>query len=70
MIELVQALIEEGHAYVGADGVVYYDVQSFPQYGRLSGNTLATLREGAGGRISTREPGRQETPRRLHALEA
>jgi cysteinyl-tRNA synthetase len=31
--------------------VVYFDVRSFPAYGRLSGNTLDQLREGAGDRI-------------------
>jgi cysteinyl-tRNA synthetase len=52
MISLVKTLIDRGHAYVAADGVVYFDVRSFPAYGRLSGNTLDSLREGEGGRIS------------------
>jgi cysteinyl-tRNA synthetase len=52
MIELVKSLIAKGHAYVASDGVVYFDVRSFPEYGRLSGNTLDSLREGEGGRIS------------------
>jgi cysteinyl-tRNA synthetase len=51
MIELVRTLIARGHAYVASDGVVYFDVRSFPAYGRLSGNTLDSLREGEGGRI-------------------
>jgi cysteinyl-tRNA synthetase len=51
MVDLVQTLIERGHAYVASDGVVYFDVQSFPEYGRLSGNTLDQLRGGAGGRV-------------------
>jgi cysteinyl-tRNA synthetase len=42
MIELIEKLIERGHAYE-AGGTVYYDVQSFPAYGRLSGNTLDQL---------------------------
>jgi len=52
MIALVEALIAKGNAYVAADGVVYFDVRSFPAYGRLSGNTLESLREAAGGRVS------------------
>ena len=52
MISLVRTLIDRGHAYVASDGVVYFDVRSFPAYGRLSGNTLDSLREGEGGRIS------------------
>ncbi len=51
MITLTQKLIDTGHAYVARDGVVYFDVQSFPEYGRLSGNTLDQLRSGAGGRL-------------------
>jgi len=46
MIALTQALIERGHAYVVDSGSVYYDVTSFPGYGKLSGNTLDNLREG------------------------
>jgi len=42
MIELNAKLIERGHAYE-VDGTVYYDVTSFPAYGRLSGNTLEQL---------------------------
>ena len=52
MQEMIGRLIANGHAYVGPDGVVYYSVESFPAYGRLSGNTLDRLLTGAGGRIS------------------
>ncbi len=51
-IAMIQQLIAKGHAYVGADGVVYYDVHSFPTYGKLSGNSLAQLSHGAGGRTN------------------
>jgi cysteinyl-tRNA synthetase len=36
MVELMQRLIEAGHAYA-VDGDVYFDVRSFPAYGALSG---------------------------------
>ncbi len=52
MIELVGTLIRKGHAYVAGDGAVYFDVRSFPDYGKLSGNTLDELREAAGGRVA------------------
>ena len=52
MIALVEQLIARNHAYQAGDGVVYFDIRSFPQYGRLSGNTLDALREGAGERVS------------------
>jgi cysteinyl-tRNA synthetase len=46
MIELTQTLIERGHAYVVDSGSVYFDVSSFPGYGKLSGNTLENLKAG------------------------
>ena len=46
MIETVKRLLENGHAYRSGD-CVYYDVTSFPEYGKLSGNTLDRLRAGA-----------------------
>ncbi len=51
---VIERLMARGCAYVvGTPGsrVVYFDVQKFPAYGRLSGNTLDQLRSGAGGRV-------------------
>ena len=62
MIAMVQGLIDRGHAYVARDGVVYFDVRSFPDYGRLSGNTLDALREGEGGRISAEHQAAKRHP--------
>ncbi|MDP9300206.1 MAG: cysteine--tRNA ligase [Actinomycetota bacterium] len=45
MIDLIGILIDKGHAYE-VDGSVYYDVTTFPGYGKLSGNTLDQLRAG------------------------
>jgi cysteinyl-tRNA synthetase len=45
MIEIIKTLIDKGHAYE-VDGTVYYDVTTFPEYGKLSGNTLQALRAG------------------------
>src|SRR5215204_1145519 len=45
MQELVAKLLEGGNAYE-VDGNVYFAVESFPGYGRLSGNTLGQLRAG------------------------
>ena len=45
MIRLTERLLETGHAYE-VDGTVYYDVSSFPGYGRLSGNVGEALRQG------------------------
>src|SRR5688572_27538885 len=46
MIELTQTLIDRGHAYVVDSGSVYFDVTSFSDYGKLSGNTLDKLKAG------------------------
>ncbi|MFO0874008.1 MAG: cysteine--tRNA ligase [Phycisphaerales bacterium] len=62
MIKLVEALIARGHAYVARDGVVYFDVRSFPAYGRLSGNTLDALRAGEGGRVSESNQAMKRSP--------
>ena len=51
MVELIQTLIQRGHAYVADDGAVYFAVLSFPGYGQLSGNSLQQLKGGAGGRV-------------------
>ena len=36
MIDLMQKLIDKGHAYVSKSGSVYFDVSSFPEYGQLT----------------------------------
>jgi cysteinyl-tRNA synthetase len=46
MIQMVQSLIDKGHAYVVGHNV-YYDVTTFKDYGKLSGNTLDDLNAGA-----------------------
>ncbi|MCX6766310.1 MAG: cysteine--tRNA ligase [Candidatus Moranbacteria bacterium] len=46
MIKMIQTLIEKGHAYE-KNGNVFYDVTSFKDYGKLSGNTLDNLKVGA-----------------------
>src|SRR5690554_5131922 len=45
MIRLVERLLERGHAYV-ADGDVYFDISSFPDYGKLSRIDLSAVRQG------------------------
>ncbi len=54
MIDLITRLIEKGHAYV-ADGTVYYDIASFPAYGRLSRNTTENLLAGTRGEVDPRK---------------
>jgi len=52
MLEIIDGLIAKGHAYQ-ADGNVYFEVKSFPRYGRLSGNRVEETE--AGARVAVRE---------------
>ncbi len=54
MIVMIEKLIENKKAYVTKSGV-YFDIQAFPEYGRLSGNTLDELAVGASGRVEDLE---------------
>jgi cysteinyl-tRNA synthetase len=46
MLEIVNLLIENGHAYE-VNGNVYFDIDSFPAYGNLSNNPIDQLQAGA-----------------------
>ena len=46
MISLISALVESGHAYA-VDSGVYYSVESFPEYGRLSKKNIGEMMAGA-----------------------
>ena len=54
MISIVERLIAGGHAYE-VDGTVYYDIASFPAYGRLSRNTTDKLLAGVRGEVDPRK---------------
>ncbi|MGN0779645.1 MAG: cysteine--tRNA ligase [Aristaeellaceae bacterium] len=51
IIELVQKLIANGHAYATPAGDVYYRVSSFPGYGKLSGQSVEEREMGASERL-------------------
>ena len=55
MVELMERLIERGHAYA-AGGDVYFDVRSFPQYGALSGQKIDEVEQGETGCGDKRDP--------------
>ena len=46
MIEMINTLIEKGHAYVAKDGTVYFKTRSFKEYGKLSHKNLDDLQGG------------------------
>ncbi|MCG7981764.1 MAG: cysteine--tRNA ligase [Candidatus Thiodiazotropha lotti] len=47
ILAMISRLIEKGHAYAADNGDVYYDVRSFPSYGKLSGKSIEDLQSGA-----------------------
>jgi cysteinyl-tRNA synthetase len=54
MLDIVARLVEKGHAYeVG--GTVYYDIASFPGYGKLSRNSRDRLLAGTRGEVDPRK---------------
>ncbi len=52
IIQLVQRLVDNGHAYVAPSGDVYYRVSSFPGYGKLSGQSVEDREMGASERLN------------------
>lgn len=46
MLSMIQALVDKGFAYPAANGDVFYAVNNFPGYGKLSGKSLEDLRAG------------------------
>jgi cysteinyl-tRNA synthetase len=55
MVELMQRLIDRGHAYA-AEGNVYFDVVSYPEYGSLSGHKLDDVHQGESLGTGKRDP--------------
>ncbi|MGN1062068.1 MAG: cysteine--tRNA ligase, partial [Candidatus Scatosoma sp.] len=46
IIGFIQGLIDKGHAYATGDGNVYFDVDTYPAYGHLSGRNLQDALDG------------------------
>ncbi len=60
MIEMIQTLIDKGHAYVAEDGTVYFKTRSFPGYGKLSHKNLDDLRSGGRSLLVSGEEQKQD----------
>lgn len=58
---LIHELEQKGVAYAAA-GDVYYAVQQFPVYGKLSGRKLADMKAGASGRVESTEEAKKKDP--------
>ncbi|ORU93731.1 MAG: cysteine--tRNA ligase [Cycloclasticus sp. symbiont of Poecilosclerida sp. N] len=46
IVNMIKALIDKGHAYIGNNGDAYYSVESFGDYGKLSGRELDDMQAG------------------------
>ena len=46
MLEMIDTLLQKGHAYVAKDGTVYFRTRSFNEYGKLSHKNLDDLQGG------------------------
>ncbi|NGX06191.1 cysteine--tRNA ligase [Mycobacteroides franklinii] len=55
MVELIDRLIDSGHAYASG-GDVYFDVLSYPEYGQLSGHKIDDVHQGEGVATGKRDP--------------
>ncbi|MDE6214311.1 MAG: cysteine--tRNA ligase [Lachnospiraceae bacterium] len=60
MIDMIQTLIDKGHAYVAEDGTVYYKTRSFAEYGKLSHKNLDDLRSGGRSLLVSGEEQKQD----------
>ncbi len=61
IIALVQRLLDGNHAYV-SDGDVYFSVESFPEYGKLSHRNLQQMKLGASERLDEAQTARKRHP--------
>jgi cysteinyl-tRNA synthetase len=58
MVSLISILLEKGVAYRGEDGSIYFAIDKFPGYGRLSRLDRRTLK--AGARVASDEYGKDD----------
>ena len=47
IVKMIEALIDNGFAYIASNKDVFFDVSKFPSYGKLSGKQIDELRSGA-----------------------
>eukprot|EP01018_Ginkgo_biloba_P004559 Gb_40720 [translate_table: standard] len=55
IVEMIQQILDNGCAYVVEDGDVYFSVDNFPDYGRLSGRKLDDNRAGERVAVDSRK---------------
>ncbi|WP_448602508.1 cysteine--tRNA ligase [Thermoleptolyngbya sp.] len=62
IVQFIQSLIDRGYAYESG-GDVYYAVEKFPSYGKLSGRKLDQMEAGSSGRVD------EEAAKKRHPLD-
>ncbi len=60
MLDMIGTLIEKGHAYMAADGTVYFRTRSFKGYGKLSHKNLDDLQGGNRSLLVTGEDQKED----------
>ncbi len=61
MLDMIGTLIEKDHAYVAADGTVYFRTRSFKEYGKLSHKNLDDLQGGNRSLLVTGEDQKEDS---------
>ena len=61
MLDMIQTLIDKGHAYAAEDGTVYFRTKSFKDYGKLSHKNLEDLQSGFREIKVTGEEGKEDS---------
>jgi cysteinyl-tRNA synthetase len=55
MVHITEKLIDKGHAYTSTDGSVYFNIDTFKNYGKLSHLDITELKNNAKGRMNSDE---------------
>lgn len=62
MQNMISTLVANQHAYAASNGDVYYRVESFADYGKLSGRKLADMQAGASDRLDATSSQQKQHP--------
>ena len=60
MVRLIEGLLAKGVAYRGDDGSIYFSIERFPAYGRLSQLDKRELKAGASARVASDEYAKED----------
>lgn len=52
MVQLIELLLEKGHAYKAQSGDIFFKISTFPEYGRMANIDASKLKTNADGRLA------------------